>query len=104
MIHCAATRIIPPDGCHIGGDSWVHSPCRRDMFRGIVPSALSDRFVSVAQNSVGGCGQLMGLHLGQEDGAKMRTVEAEHKPIKPETTLETRQGFHAVGGDHAAVV
>jgi hypothetical protein len=70
----------------------------------IVPSARSDRFVSFAQNSVGGCGQLMGLHLGQEDGAKMRTVEAEHKPIKPETTLETRQGFHAVGGDHAAVV
>jgi hypothetical protein len=103
MIHCAATRMGPSDCGSVGGESWVHS-AHRDMFRGMVPSAWSDHLVSVAQHSVGGCWDLMGPHLRREDGMIPKVAEAEHKPNRPDTTIETRQRFQTVGGDHAALV
>jgi hypothetical protein len=103
MIYCAGTRVGDSACCRVGGDSWVCT-ARRDSFRGRVPCARSDRFDSVVQHSVGGCTHPVGLHLWQEDGAKLKVAESENKRKKRETAHETKQRFHTVGGNHAALI
>lgn len=80
----------------------LHGPPRQVSRR--VPCARSDRIGSVVRHFVGGCKHLVGLHLWQEDGAKLKVAESENKRKKRETAHETKQRFHTVGGTHAVLV